>query len=300
MNKKPAYILLLILSIIGSIVCFYFGSFIFGDVANYTYGWNGLNFFVSIPSVMFCFQFVACSVLVLRYYRSEKYRKKTLLLYIRILISFSIIGIIFIFLSSIYSYGTLFAKYPFPYYLIIFLIIHILIIAISIYYYKKIKNNMKEDNESKKMTISYVIYSICLPGYIFFAYYKFGALILSFLYVQLSTLYMTWPAYVWLSVPVLLFYFVVLKDFKYYKDYNEQILHISLCLILDICLSLTFFITSAHNSLFISAISPAFGLDRLATNPYVAIFQFVITVSVYLYYLIRCIYKKIIKEPYND
>lgn len=300
MTRKTAYTLFVVLCFIGSLINFYFGNFLFGDIANYSYGWNGLNFIASIPGLIVCAELICVTVLLIRYYIRPQYRKRTLLHYIKILIGLGFVGVIGVILSVIFVYGTLFSKYPFPFYLVICLIVHLAIIISLIYVYKLLKRVMPEDKERKKISIGYVLYSICLPLYIFFAYYKFGALLLSITYVQFSTLHMTWPTYLWLTTPILLLNFVVLKDFKFYKDYDEQILHLSLYFILNVTLSLTYFVTSYYNSLFISAISPAFGLDRLATNPYVAIFHTVITIVVNLYYLLRCIYKKIKKEPYID
>lgn len=300
MTRKKAYLLFILLCLTGSLVCFYFGNFLFADIGNYTYGWNGLNFLSSIPGLMVCFEFVAATVLLIRYYIRTQYRKRTLLLYIRILMGFAIVGIVGVILAAIFAYGTLFSRYPFPFYLVLCLVIHSALFARLYFDYKVIKEDMKDDKAKKRMTIGYVIYSICLPGYIFFAYYKFGALLLSFLYIQLSTLHMTWSTYLWLATPILLLNYVVLKDFKFYDDYKEQLLHLSLYFVLNVCLSLSYYITSYNNSLYISAISPAFGLDRLATNPYVAIFHIVITVAVSAYYLLRCVYKIIKREPYKD
>lgn len=300
MSRKMALFLFAVISIIGSLLCFSVGNFLFADIANYTYGWNGLNLFASIPGLLFAFDFVALAVLLIRYYIRPMYRKSTLLLYIRIIILFSAIGIISVFLSAKYSYYSIMSPYPFKYYLIICLIIHsILLIGLTILYII-IKRKMGDIIDKKKMSIGYIIYSICLPGYIFLAFNKFGALLLSPIYIQVSTLYMTWPVYVWLLTPILLLLFVILKDFKFFNGYNEEILYLVMYIVLNVSLAITFHISTSHNTLFISAVSPAYGLDRLATHPYVATYQFFITACVSLYYLIRCIIKKATHKKYGE
>lgn len=292
MNKIKPYLSYILVSIVGSVLTFYLGSFIFADIGNNAYGWNGWNVLVTIPAVMLCFQFIALSMFIVRFYRGLEYKNRTILLYLRIIIVFSIIGIIGVFLSAMYSYGTLFTKYPFPYFLILFLVLNIVIIIGSILIYR---NTTKKVYgwERKKITVGYVLYSIFIAGFTFFSYYKFGALLLSPLYIQTSTLYMTWPVYVWLAIPMLILNCIVMTKLRVLADYIDTIIYLLLLLFLNICLSVTYFVTSYYNSLFVSAISPAFGLDRLATNPYVAMFHAVITTIVIVVYLIICFVKLI-------
>lgn len=300
MKRSTAIKLLVVLIIAGSLVSYYAGNFIFADVANYTYGWNGLNILASIPGFMFVLELIAATMLVIRYFIREKYRKRTLMLYIRIIMGFSIIGVIGVILAGIYSYGSFTKHYPFPYYLIVCLIVHVGLIIYLAITYNKVKKNMKEDVIKKNIKVSYVIYSTLLSAYLFLAYDRFGAFLLSFNYIQLSTLYMTWYVYIWLTLPLLLFVFVVCKDFGFYEDYDTQIIHLSLILILHLVFTYGIYATGTHNSLFISATSPAFGLDRLATNPYTIYAQTAIVFLAVLYYLIRCIYFKVTGKKYEN
>lgn len=300
MSKIKSYLSFVLVSIIGSALTFYLGNFIFADIGNNAYGWNGWNIFVTIPAVMLCFQFIALSMLIVRIYIDQECKNRTILLYLRIIIAFSVIGIIGVFLSAKYSYGTLFSKYPFPYYLIIFLVLNIVIIVGSILIYIKTVKNKEGGWEHKKITAGYVFFSIFLAGFTFYSFYKFGALLLSPLYVQTSTLYMTWPVYVWLAMPMLVLNLITLIDLGIITKIIDILLILLLLLFLNICLSATYFISSYYNTLFVSAISPAFGLDRLATNPYVAMFHAIITCIVLVAYLIKCFAQIFIDKYYDD
>lgn len=291
MNKKPI-LLFILLTILGSIISYNAGNFLISDVGNNAYGYNGLNILATIPGFMFVLELIALSILVIRYYNSNLYRKRTLLLYIRILISFSIIGVIGTITSAIYSYGTLLSINPFPFYLIICLVIHLAIIIGLFIVYFKVKKNMKDDPEKRKITFLYVIYSIFLPGFMFFAYNRFGAILFMFTYVQTSTLYMTWPLYVWLITPMMLLYYIMAVEFDIYKKKSTQVIHLICIGVLNASLGISYLISTAKNSLYISAVSPAFGLDRLATTPIIVNFHFYFMFAVLAICLIRLIFVK--------
>lgn len=293
MSKKTTFITFLVLSIVGSIVVYNGTNLVIADVGNYAYGWNGLNLFASIPGFFFSIEFVTLSIFVIRFYLNNSTRKKTVLLYLRILIGHSIVGIIGVLLSSIYSYDSITSPYPFVFYSIGFLLIYVIQTLLFTTLLIRAKKKMPNDNPKRKITFGYVIYSICVAGFVYLAYNRFGAFLMSVKYVQLSTLHMTWVVYVWLLIPIMLVYYMIFKDLNFYKDYNTQIIHLVLLLCLNICLSISIYITGTHNTLFVSAISPAYGLDRLATFPYVGIVQFIITISFNIYLIGWRIVKKI-------
>ena len=295
MNKK-AILLFILSTILGSVICYNAGNFIFADVGNNAYGYNGLNILATIPGFMFALESIAISMLIIRYYNSNLYRKRTLLLYMRILISFSIIGVIGAITSAIYSYGTLFSSNPFPFYIIICLVVHLIIIIGLFIAYHNVKKNMVDDPQKRSITLTYVIYSIFLPGFMFFAYNRFGAVLFMFTYVQTSTLYMTWPLYVWLITPIMLIYYILAVEFNIYQNKLIQVIHLLCILILNVSIGISYFISTAKNSLYISAVSPAFGLDRLATTPIVVNFHMYFMIFVLIVCLIRLIIIKNKKE----
>lgn len=293
MTKKKTITYLLLTCFIGSLLTYYTANFIFADVGNYTYGYNGYNYVATIPGVLIALYFIPLTMLIIRTYIRPQYRKRTILLYICILIFFSIIGIISSISAGILAYGSFVKHYPIPYYVIVCLVIHLFVLIFCTYKYISVKKNMKEDSERKKMSFGYVLYSVILPLVIFFAYDRFGALLFGVVYIQTRTLYMTWPVYLWLTAPLLLLLYIVLKGFNVFKSINDQIYYLCLYLIFTLTLGTVTYVTGTHNTLFISAISPAFGLDRLATYPYDFILHFIQTVSFGLYFLIRDIYIKI-------
>lgn len=295
MNKKNTLILLTIIAILGSIAIFYNANFIFADVGNYTYGYNGYYYLATIPGVAFSLQFIPLTMLVIRSYIRPQYRKRTILHYLRIFVFISLIGLVGAILAGIYAYESFVKPYPFPFYVSICIAVHGFIIVYSILKHIIVKKNMKDDSERKKMTIGYIIYSFILPLTIFFAYDRFGALLLGPLYIQTRTLYMTWPVYLWLIAPMLILLYIVFKGFGIFKSIEDQICYLCLYLLFTVVLGVVSMITGTHNTLFISAISPAFGLDRLGTFPYIFILHFCQTVVFGLYFLLRDLAIKIFK-----
>lgn len=293
MSRKNTLIAFIILSIAGSIIVYNGTNLVIADVGNYTYGWNGLNLFASIPGFFFSIEFVTLAIFVIRLYLNTSTRKKTMMLYLKILIGHSIVGIAGVLLSSIYSYDSITSPYPFVFYSIGFLIIYVIQILLFTITLIRVKKKMPNDNPKRKITFGYVIYSICVAGFVYLAFNRFGAFLVSAKYIQLSTLHMTWVVYAWLLMPILLLYYMIFKDLNFYKDYNTQIIHLILLLCLNICFSISIYITGTHNTLFVSAISPAYGLDRLATFPYVGIVQFIVTVAFNIYLIGWRIVKKI-------
>lgn len=295
-NSKKATLLILIVGIVGSIVTFYGTNFLIEDVANYTYGFNGLNFFSTIPTFCLSLIFTDLIILVIRYYIRPNYKKRTLLLHLTIMLAFSIIGLIGSILTSIFVYDSLFTHFPYYAYPIVNLVLYSILIIVFIISKNKVKNNMEEDPEIKEFKISYVLYSAILSLITFFALNRLGALLLSPMYVQTRTLYMTWPLYVWLTCPILLLVYVVLNSFNKFYNLNDKIAYIVVYLIFNTVLAYVIYTTGINNTLFLSAISPAFGLDRIGTFPYDAILQFVETTVFALYFLFRSLYLKFIKH----
>ena len=293
MSRKNTLIAFIILSIAGSIIVYNGTNLVIADVGNYTYGWNGLNLFASIPGFFFSIEFVTLAIFVIRLYLNTSTRKKTMMLYLKILIGHSIVGIAGVLLSSIYSYDSITSPYPFVFYSIGFLMIYVIQILLFTITLIRVKKKMPNDNPKRKITFGYVIYSICVAGFVYLAFNRFGAFLVSAKYIQLSTLHMTWVVYAWLLMPILLLYYMIFKDLNFYKDYNTQIIHLILLLCLNICFSISIYITGTHNTLFVSAISPAYGLDRLATFPYVGIVQFIVTAAFNIYLIGWRIVKKI-------
>lgn len=298
MNKKKAFILLIILTIIGSVICYYATNLILADVINYSYGWNGLNILASIPGVMFAVDTVCATVFVIRYYKNNKNKKRTLSLYIKLMIIFSIIGILGSIAASTFSYDSITVSYPFPYYLIISIVLHAIIIIILTIISSKVLKNMEEDEEKKKISFGYFLYSVFLPCFVFYSYNRLGAVLLSFTYIQTSTIHMTWSLFVWLLIPIMILYYIISAEFDVYQSISIQVIQLLAFGLLNLSLGASYYITSSHNSLYISSISPAFGLDRMLAFPLIAIFHFVVCTLLIIICLFRLI--KIRPEHHNN
>lgn len=268
MNKKTAAIVLIVLAIIGSVTTFYGLNLLFSDMANMFMSKFTIDIISSLPGVIFSFDFILASIYVMRYVRTPKYKKRMTLTHLIILGVFSLLGIASCILSGTLVYPSLLSPYPFKGYMVICLVLHTLLLFFSIGGYYNAYKFMKEDEEKRKMTVKYVLYTATLSILICFAYYRFGADLLGPTFIQWRTLYLTWPFYTAMLLPIALLTHTVLYGFGVYRNSPKGgIIHSGIVLFLSVALSIAIVAIGMNNTQFISAISPVLPLERLATLP---------------------------------
>lgn len=268
MSKKIAGIVLAVLAIAGSILNFLGLNLLFSDLANMLTSVFTVDIVSSFPGLIFAFDFIAASMYVYRYVRTPEYRKRMTLTYLIVLGAFSLLGIIASVLSGVLVYGSLLAPYPFKGYMIICLVFHALLLLFAIGGYYNAYRFMKEDESKRKWKVSYVCYSITLAILTCFAYYRFGAVLLSPLFIQWRTLYLTWSFYLAMVMPFALLVHTVLYGFGVYRTYPKAgMIHASVVLGLSVACSATFILIGMNNTQLISAVSPVCPLERLASLP---------------------------------
>lgn len=288
MNKRIAAISLIALTIVGSILTFYGWNLLFSDVANMLMSKVTVDLLSSLPGFIISLDFILASIYTMRLIRRPQYKKRMSLLYLIILGCFSLLGIIACIVSGIIVYGSLFAPYPFKGYLVICLVFHAFALFFSIGAYYNVLKVMKPDEEKRKMSVHYVLYTIVLCLFVSFAYYRFGAVLLAPVYIQWRTIYLTWPFYTALFIPMALLVHTVLYSFGVYKNHPiGGIIHAGVCLLSSIGFSLAIIFIGRENTQFVSAISPVLPLERLASLPIDTIVFVALTIGLSIY---ECVY----------
>ena len=185
-----------------------------------------------------------------------------------IMTAFAILAIAAVFYSAGNVYDSILAPYPFPGYLIIALIFQILVIIAGIIIRIKVRKNMEDDPKKRKLRFGYIGYTILLCGLIFFSFNRFGALLWSPVYIHRETFYMTLPFYLSLLLPMALLVHTIFYIFGFDKKHPQfGIIYAIIILVCNIILAGAVAIIGTHNTLFISVISPALAIERLATLP---------------------------------
>lgn len=292
MTKKKTIIMLIVLAVVGSIINFYTTNMALSDLSNMFYGVHDAFCITTIPGVMVSFEFVLFTLYVMRRFLRPQYIKALNRQYSILTIVFSSIGLIAAVISAEVFYPGWFSIYPFPYYCIVSFLWHALMTVGSIINLSKNKKR-EDDKVHRPFKIRYTVYTVFNVLIIFFAYDRFGALLFAPLYVQLRTLYMTIPFYISLLLPMALLVQSALFMFGVYeKRSNFDVWYLSVVLFLNVVLFAAVTVIGSHNTQFISAISPALGIERLATKPIDTIVQFILVMIFGLYTLTNSIHYK--------
>ena len=274
MKRSKAILILVLLLLVGSFVTFYVSNFIMSDIANMAYGVHDVNFIASLPGFIFSWDFVLAVLYCIRFYGRSQHKKKMTMTYSVILMVFSILGFITAILTGVMIYHSFVKPYPFPGYVILSMIVHAALFVVALIVRGKCKN-MEEDTAKRRIDLGYVLYSIACVLVIFLAMNRFGALMWAVVYVQMSTLYLTFPFYISLLLPMALVLQITLYIFGVYENHlTADIVFVVVFLIVNTILAAAVFYLGSQYTVFISAISPALALERLATMPLDVIVHF--------------------------
>lgn len=294
--KLPSLIAFLLLIFVASFVNFYATNLVMSDVSNMFYGAHDFYFVASIPGFIFALLFLIFVLFILRFYLHPKSRKNMTLIWIKVAIGFGIVGLIASILTGTVIYHSFLKPYPFPGYSIISLVFYTLFITGMFYLIFYIKKNWPEDEVKRKITLRSSWHTTWLSLLMFFSFNRFGALLWAPSFIHLRTLYMTWPYYIWLALPMILLIMIASDIFGIHEVGTKRgiITHLVL-LNVDIIFILTVILIGINNTQFISAVSPTVAIERLATLPIDTVVEFILLISFELYFLIREV-KKYLKK----
>ena len=284
MSKKFVILSLAIIAIFGSLVTFYGANMFFGDVSNFSAGFMNTTLFVSLPMMLFGALLIAAPLFVVRFYQRPNSRKVLCRNYLFIAIALGAFGMIFTILGAVLNMHSFVKPYPFPGYLIIMLVLHILIIACSAVALFKFVLKMPEDTEKYKVSVLHVLHTLGLYLLIALAFNRFGAFLLAPVYVQWSTLYKTFVYYLFLLIPMAL---LVIKVLKILEIGKSLLIPVIVVAVLNVGLMLAVVLLGKNDSAFVSAVSAAAPLERLGSMPMELIIHFVSYLGVSIYYLIK-------------
>lgn len=274
LSKRVTILILIALVLIGSFVTFYATNLILSDVSNMFYETITQDVITSLPIFLISVQFVAATFFIHRLYIRPQYTKKTFILFMDWLTLTALLGCAATVVTGPLMYGNMTAPYPFKGASILCLIWHIAIFLVSTFL-STWAQGIIDDAEKKKADFQYIVYTIFLAVLVFFAFNRFGALLWAPVYAQTRTLYLTWPFYVSLALPMMLLMYMPITSFELDKKNRWfTVWYVSAIIVLNIVFAIIVFKRGMANPLFISAISPALAIERLLTKPIDVIVQF--------------------------
>ena len=281
MSKKFVMISLALIAIFGSLLTFYASNLFFSDVANF--GSGSPTLFVTFPALLLGAMFVAAALFIVRFYQRPNSRKVLSRNYLFIAIALACFAVIFAVLGGIINYRGNFLSYPFSGYLIITIVLNVLIIAGAAITLFKVVLKMPDDTEKYKVKPLHVLHTLGLFLLISLAFNRFGAFLLMPVYVQWSSLYMTFVYYLFLLIPMALLVIKVLGILDYKPLFIPTVVVAALAVILFAVTA----IIGINDSAFISAVSAAAPLERLGSMPMEILIHFVTYLGVSIYYIIK-------------
>ena len=264
--KKLHFVLSLCgLTLLGSLFTVLAANMFFGDIVNIAAGFGRATIPVTIPATMISVNIAVAVLYIIRWYKHPGAFKALSRLYLIYTLVFNVIGVVGVILSAILVYGTLVSVHPFPGYLLIFLVLHLLLIAGAITAFVFLRK-AKEDTEKVKKNVGYVFASIGWFMFIMLMFNRFGTLLGAPTYIYFGNLYETFPFYIFLALPL---FFGVVECLYIFNILNKKPLLIMtfVGMGLTVCLFLATALAGVLDSGVVSALSPAMPLERMASFP---------------------------------
>lgn len=296
MSKKIASILLIIVTVIGSLFVYYASNFLFSDVGNMVPGIKDANIITTFPIFMFALQFILGAIYLARYIRVPQYLKARTKKFLIISASFSLVGFVTSILSGAIIYHSFFKVAPFFAYPFFMAIISAILIGVAIYFYIYVSKNMKEDEEKKKKSVLFVLFNIANSLILYFAFERFGAFLTFPIWIQWRTFYLTWPFILSILIPMSMLVQTFLYQYDSYKNKPlAGLIYACINFVLGIGLNVAARVIGYYDSRAISAISPAMSIERLACSTVITKITFVVialagvlTIAHALVHFLRC------------
>ena len=281
LNKKNLLLLEVLLCVVGSFICFYATNLILSDVANMFYMYITKDVISSLPFFLAAVELVIASICMLHLGLFPDEQKHILKLNALAIAAISFVGLICSVFTGYVIYGSFTSPYPFPGATILTLLYHLVILGLAVFVYIKCRD-AEPVHETVSKRIWYAVQYVFLAIFIYYAFDRFGAVLWAPSYVQFSTLHKTFFFYLSLLLPVFLLLHHCRFRLDLYKDIDRAgIVFPVIYLIADILLCISVVTGGINDTQFVSAISPALGIERLLSKPVVTIAHFtLVTVPV--------------------
>lgn len=270
-NQIVDAIVVFVLLLICSMVTYFAMNAFWADIANAAVGFNFPYCFATVPIFTIALFLITFFIFFVRYLTYPKEEKMLLVMhYAKLFIIYSAIGLIFtIICATPLVYGSCLTPCPFPGSLIVYFVVHALIIAANILLLVKMKGALNENDKKHKNNWKSVLYTIFISLFVFIAFDRCGAAIISPTYIEWSKLYLTWFFFLSLLMPMFVLITLILFKLNHLdlKNYLVRTIIWSVFSVVCIALTIATVITGTNNSIMVSLISPAMPIERLATIP---------------------------------
>lgn len=273
MKRKYSIIALICLTFIGAFVAALASGMFFADVANKDVPFKDTTIFTTIPACAFALLFVIGILYVVRINKHPDCFKRISRLYLILAIAFSVVGLVGNILSAALNYHSFVSKNPFPGFHIIFLVLELASIGGAVFGLLKLRD-VKEGEGKVEIKVSYVFKTIGWSLFICLMLNRLSSFVTMPFYVYARNLYKTFPFYLFLLVPLFLGVVEVLYVFKMVDRKKMLIMTCS-----GIGAAAILFVYSVlmgiNDTGFISSLSEAMPLERLASMPMEIMIHFV-------------------------
>ena len=290
LSKKSTIIILAILTCIGAPLMMLSSNMFFGDIVSIGAGISNSTIFATIPATSVTLIAAIAILYIIRLYKRPKTFKSLSRLYLIIALVLSALGFISSILAGLLTYGSLLAPYPFPGYLIIFMIINIILMLSSIGCLLLLHKFAPIDEDKVKITFPYILSTIGWFLFILLMLNRLGMFVTCPFYVYLRTLYKTFVFYIYLLVPL---YLGIIKTLNILGilSKKQSLINSIIALSINLVLFIAIVILGSTDTQFISNISPAMPAERISTMPLEIIIHFVSYTAVGVIMLVQAVKK---------
>ena len=211
-------------------------------------------------------------------------------LYLIINTCLSGVGALTALLSGVLVYKTFVGFYPFSGYVLIFFILHLLLVAGNVCGLLMLKK-FPEDEEVYKSDWKHVLSTIGWYLFICLVMNRFGMLLISPMYIQWSTFDVTFVFYLFLLMAAVIGCYKVCRDF-FGGSKKSEIICSFVLIGVTVALFVVIAVIGMKYPVFVSAVSPAMPLERLASKPLELPIHFVSYLAVLIILLVQAIKQK--------
>lgn len=285
MSKKFSLIALVIIAVLGSLMAFAASNLFFTDVPYFGPNIMDTAIFASFTALLFGAYFVIAPMYIVRSYLKPNIRKKMTRTYLITTAVLALFGLIFAILAGVVNYkGNFLTPYPFPGFIIIMMVVHFLVLGGAIALLVITLTRMPADTEQFKVGAKHVFFSMGWFLFVALAFNRFGAFLTMPMYVELRNFHLTFLFYLFLLVPMAI---LVKKVFDVYEVKFNKFVYVIVLFAINLVLFVAVAIIGMNDTTFVSSLSPAMPLERLAAKPVEIIIHFASQFGILLAWLIR-------------
>ena len=285
MSKKFSLIALAIIAVLGSLMAFAASNLFFTDVPYFGPHIMDTAIFLSFTALLFGAYFVIGAMYIVRSYLKPNIRKKMSKTYLKTTMVLAGLGFVFAILAAVINYnGNFLASAPFPGFIILMMVAHLLVLGGSIFALLKPVKALPEDTEEFKVGAKHVFFTMGWFLFTALAFNRFGAFLTMPIYVELRNFYQTVFFYLFLLVPMAI---LVKKVFDVFELKLNRFIYVIILFAINLVLFVVVVISGLNDTTFVSSLSPAMPLERLAAKPVEIIIHFASQFGILLAWLIR-------------